>query len=251
MTVFMLQVIAMITMLCDHLGDPFFGNCVVLRCIGRFAFPIYAFLLAEGFRHMKDKPAKLEQHLGGLVVLALVSEIGYDLLEAKSIAATDLVAGQSAIITLLLAYLGMMAIERWKDKPVWMWSAIALTAMANYMIRSNYKFAGVLLVYAFYYYLNHGLEKGFVNRLLAMLLIFACYLPIYHWARYDFCSWTVFVEKLIGSNTWWYLTHILIAVLLAAYRGELGFYSKKFKRVYKVFYPAHLLLLGLIWHLMA
>ncbi|MBQ0051268.1 MAG: hypothetical protein KBT11_04285 [Treponema sp.] len=47
MSVFMLQVIAMITMFCDHLGEPFLNNNVVLRCIGRFAFPIYAFLLAE------------------------------------------------------------------------------------------------------------------------------------------------------------------------------------------------------------
>ena len=91
--------------------------------------------------------------------------------------------------------------------------------------------------------LNYG------QRLLFLLGIFACYLPIYHLARYDF-SLTAFVEKLPGANTWWYLTHILIACLLAGYNGELGVRSKTFHLVYKWFYPAHLLLLGIIWQLM-
>lgn len=250
MNVFVLQLVAMITMFCDHLADPFLDNNLVLRCIGRFAFPIYAFLLAEGFRHMKNNKPKIEQHLGNLVVLAIISEFSYDLLEVRTFSFEKIFASQSAIITLLLAFLGMIAIENWKNKPIWMWSAIFLTAMMSYMMKSNYKFAGVLMVYAFYYYLNHMEKKSYIQRLGMLLAIFVCYIPIYHWARYDYCEWGTFVEKLIGNNTWWYLTHILVAVLLAMYTGELGFYSKKFKRVYKVFYPVHLFIMGVIFHLM-
>ena len=47
-----------------------------------------------------------------------------------------------------------------------------------------------------------------------------------------------------------YLVMILIACLLAGYNGELGIRSKTFQLVYKWFYPAHLLLLGIIWQLM-
>lgn len=250
MSVFILQIVAMITMFCDHLADPFLGNNLLLRCIGRFTFPIYAFLLAEGFRHMKNDKTKIEQHLGNLVVLAIISELCYDLLEVRTFSIENIINSQSAIITLLIAFLGMIAIERWKNNPIWMWSAIFLTAMMNYMVKSNYKFAGVLLVYAFYYYLNHMENKSYIRRLGMLLVIFVCYIPIYHWARYDFCGLGTFIEKLTGANTWWYLTHILIAVFLATYTGELGFYSKKFKRVYRVFYPVHLFIMGVIFHLM-
>lgn len=54
LTVFSLQLIAMVTMFCDHFGSAFMNDDVVMRSIGRFAFIIYAFLVAEGFRHFKD-----------------------------------------------------------------------------------------------------------------------------------------------------------------------------------------------------
>ena len=110
MNVFVLQLVAMITMFCDHLGDPFLDNNLVFRCIGRFAFPTYAFLLAEGFRHMKNNKTKIEQHLGNLVVLAIISEFCYDLLEVRTFSLENIFNSQSAIITLLIAFLGMIAI---------------------------------------------------------------------------------------------------------------------------------------------
>lgn len=250
MTVFWLQVTAMITMLCDHLGDPFLDNFVVLRCIGRITFPIYAFLLAEGFRHMRDNKDKLEKHLAGLVVLAVISEVCYDLLDANPLDVPHMFASQSALITLLLAFLGLMAIDRWKQKPLWMWSAIGLTAFANYAVSSNYRFAGVLLVYAFYFYLNHFENKGYFWKLGVLMLIVLCYIPVYHWARYNFCDLQNFIYNLNGDNTWWYLSHLAIPFIFATYKGRLGFYSKKFKLVYRWFYPGHLLILAVIWRIM-
>lgn len=235
-------------MFCDHLGSPILDNMLLMRCIGRFAFPIYALLMAEGFRHMKDDRERIDRHLMGYVVLALVSEFCYDLLESKPLTISEMASSQNAIITLLLAFLGLIAIERWKSKPLYMWSTIVLTALANYLILSNYKFAGVLLVYAFYFYLNHMDGKNYIQRVLMLLGIFLIYLPIYHFARYNF-SPALFVEKLPGNNTWWYLTHILIAFTLATYTGKLGPQPKKFKTVYRWFYPAHLLVLGIIWQM--
>jgi hypothetical protein len=249
MNVFMLQLIAMITMFCDHVASTFLDNLVWMRCVGRFAFPIYALLLAEGYRHMRSDRDRVWQHLGGYVILALVSEACYDVLEFKPITITDMAGSQSALITLLLAFVGLIAIDHWKGRRIYVGSVVLLTALMNYLIKSNYKFAGVLLVYALYFYLNKMEKLNYGQRLLFLLGIFACYLPIYHWARYDF-SLTAFVEKLPGANTWWYLTHILIACLLAGYNGELGIRSKTFHLVYKWFYPAHLLLLGIIWQLM-
>lgn len=248
-SVFILQIIAMVTMLSDHIASAFCDDMLILRCIGRFAFPIYAFLIAEGFRHIKDDPKRVEKHLGGYIFLAVISEFCYDLAECKTISVANFASSQSAMITLLLGFLGLMAIERWKDtNKLYMWSAIVLTAMLNYLTMSNYKFAGVLLIYLFYFYLNHFEEKNYFVKFGALLLVFAIYLPIYHWARYNFCDWTMFVEKLKNGNKWWYLAHIPVAALLASYNGEKGYSSKHYKLVYRYFYPVHLLVIGILFH---
>lgn len=250
MTVFGLQLIAMVTMFCDHAGSSFMNDAVIMRCIGRFAFIIYALLVAEGYRHFKDDSKRVANHLGGYVVLAVISEFCYDLLEAKPFTVENMIASQNAIITLLLGFLALIAITKWSDKPVYKWFSVLLAALMSFFALANYKFAGVLLICALYYYLEHNLEKSYIKRLLVLLMIFACYIPLYHWARYNFCDLTTYMAKLQGDNTWWYLTHIAIAALVASYKGELGTISPSFKTVYKLFYPTHLFILGVIYQLM-
>lgn len=250
MTVFQLQVIAMVTMFCDHIADPYLNNMVLLRCIGRFAFPIYAFLIVEGYRHIKHDKARLEAHLGSYIILAIVSEFCYDLAECQTLDVASLTSSQNCIITLLLGFLGLIAIDKWKyTNKLFMWGTIVLTAMANYLVMSNYKFAGVLLIYAFYFYLNRYEGMNYMQRFGSLLVIFACYIPIYHWARFDFCDLATYMLNLQGAYTWWYLTHILVAALLATYTGKRGLYNKKFKKLYKNFYPGHLFVLGVLRHL--
>lgn len=240
-SVFVLQIIAMLSMLFDHFGYSILGNPLWMRCVGRFAFPIYAFLLAEGYRHIKDNRERLLKHLGGFVALSVVSEISYDLMEGETYTIEEIFSSQSAMITLLLGFLGLMAIDIWKDKPPLLWSTVILTALANYFTGANYKLVGVLLIYAFYYYLEKGLNKPFAQRFLYLLLIFVLYLPLYHIARNDFT-----LVALSFNNWCWYGTHGLIAVLLAFYKGRLGYYNKTFKAVYKGFYPAHMLVVGIL-----
>jgi len=73
---FVLKIIAVVTMFIDHLGVTFpqtFGTEV--RVIGRIAFPIFVYLLAEGFRHTKD----VRKFLFRLFLFAVISEPFYDL----------------------------------------------------------------------------------------------------------------------------------------------------------------------------
>ena len=50
-----LKVIALVSMVFDHVGDNFFPDQVWMRVIGRIAMPIFAFCIAEGFSHTRDK----------------------------------------------------------------------------------------------------------------------------------------------------------------------------------------------------
>ena len=49
----MLKIIAMVSMVSDHVGDLFFPGVMWLRMIGRLAMPIFSFCIAEGYAHMK------------------------------------------------------------------------------------------------------------------------------------------------------------------------------------------------------
>ena len=75
-----LKIIAMITMTCDHVGVQLFPHLVWLRYIGRLAMPIYAFMIAEGCRHTRDRKKYLLRLLG----LGVLCQVVY-LLAMKSL----------------------------------------------------------------------------------------------------------------------------------------------------------------------
>ena len=111
MTGFVLRIIAMVTMLTDHIACQFLDNQVIMRSIGRLAFPIYAFLLAEGFLIFYKDKDRVMKHISSLIVLIVASEFFYDLMEFG----TDFgkyFNSQNNIITLFLGFLGMLITEK-------------------------------------------------------------------------------------------------------------------------------------------
>ena len=84
MTGFLLRVIAMLTMLIDHLGFGFVETAAWMRVVGRCAFILYAFLMAESYYHLRNKPDRLRNHVIKLALLAVVSEVPYDLFCEKT-----------------------------------------------------------------------------------------------------------------------------------------------------------------------
>ena len=59
-----LKLIAMLTMTIDHIGMQLFPRLLWLRIIGRLAMPIYAYMIAEGCRHTRDRKKYLSRLLG-------------------------------------------------------------------------------------------------------------------------------------------------------------------------------------------
>lgn len=102
-----LKLIACLTMLIDHIGAVFVPGYYLyysMRIIGRIAFPIYCFLLAEGF-HYTRSPGKYALRL---TIGMVLSEIPFDLaLEGRLT-----LAYQSVMVTLLLGLLAAWAMEK-------------------------------------------------------------------------------------------------------------------------------------------
>ena len=98
---FMLSVIAMITMLIDHIGWHFIDEPMKLTWIGRIAFPLYAFMLADGFLTLYKDSNRLRKHIIFLLILVIISEPGYDLMN-MGLNFNEYFKAQSNIISLLL-----------------------------------------------------------------------------------------------------------------------------------------------------
>lgn len=75
-----IKVIAMLTMLIDHIGLMFFPNQAMWRLIGRIAFPIFAYALAMGFYHTSDR----KRYLLRLTLFALIAQLPYMYLNVEA-----------------------------------------------------------------------------------------------------------------------------------------------------------------------
>ena len=80
-TSFSLHIMAMIFMLCDHLWGTSVVNHDVFTCIGRLSFPIYAFMIVEGYFHTSN----LKKYVKRLFFFAILSEIPFNLVMGSSL----------------------------------------------------------------------------------------------------------------------------------------------------------------------
>lgn len=200
---FQLKCIAIVSMALDHTGAVLYPSQIWLRCLGRIAFPIFCFLIVEGFFHTHD----VRRYMGRLGVFALISEIPYDL----AFRGVPLeYAHQNVFFTLLIGIGMMILLERNREWPVK--AVILLLAMwLAVLIRSDYNFRGVLLIFVFY---------------------------IFHESRWLAVTagglWNFLYQGVIQKYG------VLSVLPLALYNGERG---RKMKYFFYIFYPAHLLLL--------
>ena len=200
---FQLKCIAIVSMALDHTGAVLYPSQIWLRCLGRIAFPIFCFLIVEGFFHTHD----VRRYMGRLGVFALISEIPYDL----AFRGVPLeYAHQNVFFTLLIGIGMMVLLERNREWPVK--AVILLLAMwLAVLIRSDYNFRGVLLIFVFY---------------------------IFHESRWLAVTaggfWNFLYQGVIQKYG------VLSVLPLALYNGERG---RKMKYFFYIFYPAHLLLM--------
>ena len=260
---FVLRLIAMLTMLLDHIAWSFLPDPMVLTWIGRIAFPLYAFLLADGFLFVKGDAKRLTHHVAILLVLAIVSEPCFDFMD-YGFDFSRYMDFQSNIITLLLGYLALIATNALAPdgrlslkagrrlNTAAIVSAYVLASITNFLVKGNFNLVGPLLVIALYWYdraargIGHGNKPWPIpRRLIALVAIFLAYLIVYFWARADFGGVDAWWGQ-VSSRAPWIVGHFLALLIICLYDGTLGYHEKWFARLYTAFYPLHLFVIGMI-----
>lgn len=159
-----LKLIACLAMLSDHLAKFYFAtfpwaNTVwfsiagrsisflqLMLMFGRFAFPIFVFLLIEGF----EKTHNRKKYGLSLLVLGLISEIPFNLMNGNVL----FFPKQNVMFTLLLGYLAMCSLEYFRSKPLVSLALLLVMFIISRYMDADYKTAGFIFIILMY-----GLRK--------------------------------------------------------------------------------------------
>ena len=241
---FTLKMIAVVSMLVDHIGATIVERILyggwelvdadtwyqlqqideILRSVGRLAFPIYGFLIVEGFTYTRS----IKKYLLRLGMFALISEIPFDLafhgvlLEGSN---------NNVFLTLTLGLAAITAMDAvdqafplmetisWRKqicRCFLMIASVVVPVMAAYGLHTDYGMAGVLSIILWYVFRQ--------QRLLAAGLV------------------VLELGLTCGTIEFW---AILILIPLFLYNGKQG---PKAKWFFYLFYPVHLLILtGIVY----
>lgn len=182
----------------------------VMRLIGRIAFPIYCFLLIEGFEHTRNRL----KYAGRLLLFAFISEVPFDLLFNGEILEFGY---QNVFFTLFFGYAAISGM-RWAEEhmvnnlmflPLAYLVVIAACMGAASILQTDYSWIGVLCIIVMYLF-----RKKKVWQIVTGCIVFL-----------------------------WEITAPLAFVPIGFYNGERGWNLKYF---FYLFYPVHLLLLYLL-----
>ena len=229
-----LHILAMVLMVGDHLAYLLPAGWDWLHATGRLAFPIFAFFIAQGYRHTGN----YRRYCLRIFLFALLAEIPYDLLAygvwfypfAQNVLWTFLIS----LWMLRLLERAAACTRRWATLLLGV-LAVALGYILGYLFMSDYFGDGVLMVLVFYLFRG---EKGWQR--LAQLLALG-YINYSLGGR----GWEL---MLLGHPVFFpmQLLAVLALPLLWCYRGQQGHHSKAFRWFCYAFYPGHMLLLWLL-----
>ena len=228
-----LRLVAVLLMISDHVWATTmsFGNWMTY--IGRMAFPIFDFQIAEGFIHTKD----FKKYALRLLAFGLVSEIPFNLFYSSRWFNPY---HQNVMFTLLLGLLAIRVIDNLKKdisaknigKSV-LW--LLLIGIGGTLGFVDYGFLGVLTVVMFY--LCRGYRFTPILQLIGMILI-----------NIVFFEGQVFIFEVFGKTleipSQGFAVFALIPIWL--YNGKKGKSSKALQYGFYAFYPVHMLILYLI-----
>lgn len=208
-----LKIIAMVTMTCDHVGLELLPQYPILRILGRLAFPIFAYMIAEGCRYTHSKKRYFLRLLG----LGMLCQVVYFFATGSLY--------QCILMTFSLSA-GLIFLMEWAEKQ-------------NKVPGTLAAWGGFLAVGFLCIFLptllpgtDYGVDYGF----------FGVCLPVFIWAgktkkeKLLACALGLSLVALrFGGNQWFSLGAV---PLLALYNGRRG--KSSIGRFFYIYYPLHL-----------
>ena len=218
-----LKGIAAALMLTDHVGAILLPEVPVLRCVGRLAFPIFAFFIAEGYAHTRN----FGRYFRRLAILAVVSEIPFNL---ENGAVFDLTR-QNVLFTFCLALLTLRGLEALgRERGFGRWSGCGLVLAAGFaageLLRTDYGGWGVVTVA-----LLQLCRDGKYAKLWLLLAM----------AAVNGLGMGSLTMPVFGGEMPIQIFAVAALPVIWLYNGQAG--PKGLRRAFYVFYPAHLLVL--------
>mgnify|MGYP003291034820 CR=1 FL=1 len=218
MSSFILKIIAIISMSFDHVGYLIMGGSSWFNYIGRFAFPIFAFQISEGYLHTKD----IYKYLFRLFIFAIISQIPFMLFQYSM----GINLSLNVFFTLLFGLLAIFIYDKIKYKFLGILCAFILGLVAE-LCSFDYGFYGIAIIFIFYLFRNNKLAMC-LNFIIAVLLKNLYRIYMYGF-RVSYIYSSLFV---IGA-----------LFFICLYNGKKG---RNIKYLLYFFYPVHLFLIYLI-----
>lgn len=216
---FFLRLAALFAMCLDHAGLALFPASGVFRCVGRIAFPLYCFLLVQGFLHTHN----LHAYCRRLLLFAILSEIPFDLLIFGRMSSP---MEQNVLFSLLFALLALISCSALHARPVQAWLVCIMLATSAMALRLSFGWLSIALCLCFYYARANRLQQTVLSG--STLLLYS------------------FSLLLSGVDTHWVLTSLYALVSLVPisfYNGKPGPRHPLISLAFYAAYPLHLLLL--------
>ena len=226
-----LRLLAILFMLLDHMWATVIPGNNWMTYAGRLAFPIFAFQIVEGFYNTSDR----KQYTKRLLILALISEIPFDLMYVSS---PLFLFHQNTVFTLLLGLWAITALDSARvagTKPAaakagFVLLAVYLLGLFGFV---DYGWKGVATVIVFYVFHEGRFAKA--GQLISMLLLNVI---LFEGQSFPLFGGTYYLPTQVFA---------LLALLpIWFYNGRKGFGGKPFQYAAYLFYPSHLLALHLI-----
>lgn len=226
MSSFLLKIIACFTMLLCHIPFVYPQYSVPLMYIGKISFPLYAFLISEGYVHTRN----FSKYLTRLIVFGVISQIpAYLLFAGKSFNGLYL----NIFFTLALGLLGIRIYDKIKSKYISTPLIILLAVIAE-LLKFDYGAFGVLMIVCFY-----GFKRNKLNMVLSqMFLMFILYMKKMSYYTFSLFNLQYILFQLLFS--------VISLVIILTYNGKKGKSSSRIKLMFYCFYPVHLIILDLL-----
>ena len=225
MSSFALHIIAMIFMLCDHMWATIL-DYEWLTCIGRIAFPIFAFLITEGYIHTSN----INKYIKRMVIFAIITEIPFNLMVSAS---PIYPFHQNVLWTFVISLLTLKYLSFDNTKNIFKSILIILLAIIIATVTMcDYFGAGVMMVVGFYIFRKSKLLQLLMMIYVNMILLQGYSYPI------DIAGYTYYFPQQGFA--------LLSLIFIWLYTGKQGYHAKWFKIFCYAFYPLHMLILYIL-----